>query len=360
MISVIQFILYCRTNYASFSQNAHSYIQLNEGFSTKRKEILTRFSDDFMQFIIKQDDIQNGETLQLQLHLFLQMHAHELSDDLLNDLRIVFEQATLRLLFQQKHPKTEQMFLFVSNQLHVLLKHYYLSQQQTRVEAPQNNQALDMYSELLIHSSGPDDLPFIIEQIKRLFGFKRCVFYEYIPWSNEVRGLFGENLKTIQNIRGKRSSTFPFFNSTNPIYLKRPQKYIEDWMIQKFNLASILFIPVRTNEQLFGWLEFDQVGLDFPYNQQQIDTLHTAGQRLALMLSRKPVLHQTQHDKELSDKEQTILQLITEGKSNKEIAEVLFLSEYTVRDYVQKLLALLDAINRTHLVKKAYTQGYIS
>ena len=359
MISVIQFILFCRINYAPLIQNAYSYIQLNTTFSTEQKEMLAQFVNEFLLFIIKQRDVPSDEALQLQLDLFLQMQFHELSDEMMNDFRMIFEQATIRLLFHQNHPKTEQIILFVSNQMHLFLMQYYCNRKKPSMELPQNVQALQTFSELLIHSSGPDELPWLIEQIKTLFHFKRCIFYEYIPWSNEFRGLFGEDLKTVQNIKGKRSSNLQIFNSSNPIYLKHPQNYIDEWMIQEFKLSSMIFIPVRSSNQLFGWLELDQVGVEFPYNKQH-DTLKVVGERLALMLNRKPVTQQSNRDKGLNEKERTILYLITEGKSNKEIAEILFLSEYTVRDYVQKLLVKLDANNRTHLVKMAYQQGYLS
>ncbi|ATP39646.1 hypothetical protein CSE16_06040 [Solibacillus sp. R5-41] len=360
MISIIQFILFCRINYAPLVQNANSYIQLNNDFSTEQKLTLTQFVDEFLLFIIKQHDVQSDEALQVQMDLFLQMQFHDLSDELMNDFRMIFEQATIRLLFHQKHPKTEQIFLFVSNRMHLFLSQYYCNRKKPSEEPPQDVQALQSFSELLIHSSGPDELPWLIEQIKNLFHFKRCVFYEYIPWSNEFRGLFGENLKTVQSIKGRRSSTLPFFNSSNPIYLKHPQKYIDEWMIQDFKLSSMIFIPVRHSDQLFGWLELDQIGIEFPYNKQQLDTLRVVGERLALMLNRKPASQQSNQDKGLNDKEQTILYIISDGKSNKEIAEILFLSEFTVRDYVQKLLAKLDATNRTHLVKMAYQKGYLS
>lgn len=360
MISVIQFILFCRINYASLVQNANSYIQLNTDFSAAQKEMLTQFVNEFLLFIIKQQDVQSDEALQFQLDLFLQMQFHELSDEMMNDFRMVFEQATIRLLFHQNHPKTEQILLFVSHQMHLFLTQYNYNRKKPSEEPPQDVQALQTFSELLIHSSGPDELPWLIEQIKTLFHFKRCIFYEYIPWSNEFRGLLGEDLKTVQNIKGRRSPTLPIFNRFNPIYLKHPQKYIEDWMIQEFNLSTMIFIPVRSSGQLFGWLELDQIGVEFPYNKQQLDILKIVGERLALMLNRKPAMQQSNQDKGLNDKERTILYLITEGKGNKEIAEILFLSEYTVRDYVQKLLGKLDAINRTHLVKMAYQQGYLS
>ncbi len=48
----------------------------------------------------------------------------------------------------------------------------------------------------------------------------------------------------------------------------------------------------------------------------------------------------------LSDQEINILALITEGLTNREIAERVFLSEKTVRNYVSAILAKLDLSSR--------------
>jgi two-component system, NarL family, response regulator DevR len=49
----------------------------------------------------------------------------------------------------------------------------------------------------------------------------------------------------------------------------------------------------------------------------------------------------------LSPQERRILDLIAQGKTNREISEVLFLSEKTVKNYVTNLLAKLRMNNRT-------------
>jgi DNA-binding NarL/FixJ family response regulator len=51
----------------------------------------------------------------------------------------------------------------------------------------------------------------------------------------------------------------------------------------------------------------------------------------------------------LSDKEEKILQLIAEGMSNRQIANVLFLAEGTVKNYVSRIMEKLHANTRTEL-----------
>ena len=51
----------------------------------------------------------------------------------------------------------------------------------------------------------------------------------------------------------------------------------------------------------------------------------------------------------LSDKEAKILELIAEGKSNRQIAQTLFLAEGTVKNYVSRIMEKLHANTRTEL-----------
>ena len=49
---------------------------------------------------------------------------------------------------------------------------------------------------------------------------------------------------------------------------------------------------------------------------------------------------------ELTEQELRILALVTEGKTNREIAEALYLGEGTVRNYVSRILSKLGVSNR--------------
>lgn len=59
---------------------------------------------------------------------------------------------------------------------------------------------------------------------------------------------------------------------------------------------------------------------------------------------------------ELTDKEDKILGLIAEGKSNRQIAETLFLAEGTVKNYVSRIMEKLHATTRTELAVMSLRQ----
>lgn len=58
----------------------------------------------------------------------------------------------------------------------------------------------------------------------------------------------------------------------------------------------------------------------------------------------------------LNDKETKVLQLIAEGKSNRQIAGLLFLAEGTVKNYVSRIMEKLHAGSRTELAVMALRQ----
>jgi DNA-binding NarL/FixJ family response regulator len=62
---------------------------------------------------------------------------------------------------------------------------------------------------------------------------------------------------------------------------------------------------------------------------------------------------------QLTTREQTVLQLIAEGRSNREIGRTLFLADSTVKSHVGHLLAKLGLTDRIHLVIFAYNNGML-
>lgn len=61
----------------------------------------------------------------------------------------------------------------------------------------------------------------------------------------------------------------------------------------------------------------------------------------------------------LSERERQILQLVADGLSNREIAEQLFLSRYTVESHVKRIYRKLAVSSRTMAIRAARQQGVI-
>jgi len=62
---------------------------------------------------------------------------------------------------------------------------------------------------------------------------------------------------------------------------------------------------------------------------------------------------------ELSDREEEVLRLLAEGRSNAEIGRELFISEATVKTHVTRVLAKLGVRDRVQAVITAYELGFV-
>jgi two-component system, NarL family, response regulator len=62
---------------------------------------------------------------------------------------------------------------------------------------------------------------------------------------------------------------------------------------------------------------------------------------------------------ELSQRELEVLRQMAVGKSNKEIARALYISEHTVKDHVKTILKKLNAGSRTEATAVASERGLV-
>jgi two-component system NarL family response regulator len=61
----------------------------------------------------------------------------------------------------------------------------------------------------------------------------------------------------------------------------------------------------------------------------------------------------------LTDRESEVLNMLARGKSNKEIAEKLFISEFTVKGHLHNVFSKLDVLSRTEAINVAIRRGLI-
>ena len=84
----------------------------------------------------------------------------------------------------------------------------------------------------------------------------------------------------------------------------------------------------------------------------------TVQQRLLSAAVRAPAAPGTQEDGDLTPRESDVLRLIAAGKSNREIARALFVSEATVKTHVNRIFAKTGSRDRSQAMRYAYTHGY--
>src|SRR5699024_5526778 len=83
---------------------------------------------------------------------------------------------------------------------------------------------------------------------------------------------------------------------------------------------------------------------------------HSAGEVLEKFYSSINEMNEIIH---FSPRKIEILELIAEGESTTGAADVLHLSEYTVRDYITSVMQKMKARNRTEAVARAIRKGVI-
>jgi DNA-binding NarL/FixJ family response regulator len=82
-------------------------------------------------------------------------------------------------------------------------------------------------------------------------------------------------------------------------------------------------------------------------------------QRLLSAAVRAPAAEPDGHDPdELTPRESDVLRLIAAGKSNREIARALYVTEATVKTHVNRIFAKTGSRDRTQAIRYAYTHGY--
>jgi DNA-binding NarL/FixJ family response regulator len=84
-------------------------------------------------------------------------------------------------------------------------------------------------------------------------------------------------------------------------------------------------------------------------------------QRLLSAAVRAPAApsgNQEEDEGDLTPRESEVLRLIATGRSNREIARSLFVSEATVKTHINRIFAKTGSRDRTQAMRYAYTHGY--
>ncbi|WP_347941976.1 LuxR C-terminal-related transcriptional regulator [Peribacillus simplex] len=368
-ISFQQFILFIKSHNKQIEENINIYLNLEPLILENERKVIQTLLESFLLFLSapKIEDI--NETYDKYLETWLQSHLPILNVNHFSMFRLIFEKSIVTLMANLKHAHTISILMFLLSIFSHLIHSYnkwmdvepmQLSKTHEENAELKRLQLLDQLDELLINSSGIKDFAHILKKCEEFFHYKRCVFYAYIPWSNQFYGTIGLELPKVQSMRGQLSLKQSFvFNSKKPVFLKNPNHYIKKEHIALFNLSSVIFVPIVHDQQVFGWLTFDQLGEEFDYSKDELTLLEQVGKRLGLYLSRKDDEVSMDTDLQLTERESMILNLLAEGYNNKKMAELLQLSEHTIRDYISSLMTKFKAKNRTQVVVYGFRFGLL-
>lgn len=184
-------------------------------------------------------------------------------------------------------------------------------------------------------------------------------------------GVMGHKIDTkdIRNIR-ENLNNLPQIRKTlrriEPMFIAKAEQILPEKFVKQFELGSLVIAPVYSafNHQILGAVFLDQgEGASFSISDVFFPVITKFGQHAGEILAKyAPDFDKMGHPKSknsLKNREIEILKLVAEGKSIDEAADLLFLSKYTVRDYISTIMKKLNAQNRTQAIAEAIRQGFI-
>src|SRR5690606_38064596 len=129
-------------------------------------------------------------------------------------------------------------------------------------------------------------------------------------------------------------------------------------MLTSYTDDEAIFASVMAGASGYGLKHVGAEGLS-----KAIRTVHAGGWLLDPSTTQQVLERMRMRDplndlpEPLTDQERRLLSLIAEGKTNKEIAAIVYLSEKTVRNYVSNILAKLGLSNRAEAAAFAVRHG---
>ncbi len=366
-VTLQEFVLFIKIHHKQIEGNTNIYLNLEPSIAEEDRKRAAMLLDSFLRLMTYTNIDELNDDDKSFFNTWLQAQLSIIDRKSFNLFQLIFEKSLITFMIQQKSSRTNAILMYVLSLFTFLVQLYddcegddKRSNGSTENQELRHLQLLDKLDKLLISSSGYQDLAYILKKCEEYFSYKRCVFYAYVPWSNQFYGVIGAELPKVQSMKGQLNGENAILSSRKPIYLKNPKNYVKEEHIQLFNLSSIIFIPIMRRDQLFGWLTFDQLGEEFDCTKEELLLLEEVGKRLGLFLSRKGEKVEKNTELHLTERESMILGLLAEGYDNKKIGGLLFLSEHTVRDYVSSLMTKLKAKNRTQVVASAFRLGLLS
>ncbi|MDM5358175.1 hypothetical protein [Peribacillus sp. ACCC06369] len=206
-----QFILFIKSHNKQIEENINIYLNLEPFILEPERKMIQSLLDSFLLFLSAPNIEDIRDTYEKHLDTWLQSHLPILNVNHFSMFRLIFEKAIVTLMVNLKHAQTISILMFLLSIFSHLIHSYNKwvdDEPGQHSKTIQENaelkrlQLLDQLDELLINSAGFKDFAFILKKCEEFFNYKRCVFYAYIPWSNQLYGTIGSELPKDQSMRG--------------------------------------------------------------------------------------------------------------------------------------------------------------
>lgn len=239
--------------------------------------------------------------------------------------------------------------------------------------------AVIMFNESIIRARTFNHaLETITEGFVNYLPFERCAIFSYSKTDELGFGLSAHRLDNdaIQAI-AQDINNLPLINNglellnmfgkvlkyLQPLYIADANTEFPKEYVETFQLKSLVVTPIFTtsSNELLGAAIIDQgANQEFTISQDIYTALIKFGQSAGEVLGKfHSSIHEMNQTVHFSPREIEVLQLMAEGESTTGAADILHLSEYTVRDYITSVMQKMEARNRTEAVAKAIRKGVI-
>lgn len=334
------------------------------------------------EFIVD-DWFEPSERLRFQYRTYRGETIYTLTEQILAD------EGNDRRLNVFSIPHEQYVILFCTNKENVtdLIQHLNFSLQliktgKTTLDLVKQRQqwkdAVILFQDSLIRARTFDEtLKLITEGFINYLPFERSAIFSYSTDDIGI-GISGSRFdsKEIRSIT-EDVRNFPLINRgiellrrfgngmrfLQPLYIKDASSSFPAAYVKKFQLKSVVVTPIfkSSNNELLGAAILDQgANREFTISENTYTALIKFGQYAGDILGKYTNnIHLIDQSVNFSPRELEVLQLMANGESTTSAANILHLSEYTVRDYITSILQKMNAKNRTEAVARAIREGII-
>ncbi|MEG0261059.1 MAG: LuxR C-terminal-related transcriptional regulator, partial [Lysinibacillus sp.] len=338
-----------------------NYIYMNTGYTSDTCKVYATMAESFVELYNKESRKRSIVIVKKMLELWFTEHQFTITIEGIRVLENVMTKA-IEEFCSDAMDKND-----IQEELSTLFDIIYYIIKTSDINFFGNRSKNKTYSlieivDILITQQGYEGIAHTLKKMEELFSFKRSSYYSFVPQTREIIGVYAQDMHEIKKIKTTLLSQKPFeltYQTKKSIYIRDSQLHFEEYLVKKFQLVSMIIIPVYFNNRVFGWIVLDNIGEKFSQSIESLEVLEEIGRLLGVYIDNLG-LHEYENEVTLlSNREKDVLFLLAEGLDNKKIGLELYLSEHTVRDNISQLMLKLGAKNRTHLVAIALRKNLI-
>lgn len=235
----------------------------------------------------------------------------------------------------------------------------------------------ELYRTLSCCSSLKDVYTQVSLAFVKFFPFTRCAIFSYHPGTRIIQGEYGINvtLSDVRAIHGRLYHSQAIETAIRyqfPNHVADAKGQLPNGIVRRFSIQGAWVIPLIGEEGVNGFVVADHGGQRSGnrVSSEVLPLAYTLGLAAGYRIDKGDLLSQGSQDGAsitgvvaatvmLTQRELDVLRGMADGKTSKEVATQLHISEFTVRDHVQSAMLKLHAKNKTQAVAIAIKSGLL-